>query len=94
MVDEIFGEADAIITPAATGEAPRGLDSTGDPVFATPWSLFGLPAISLPLLSGSNGLPVGVQIVGRMREDARLFRTARWLVKKVEAVTGAQGESS
>ena len=94
MVDEIFGEADAIITPAATGEAPRGLDSTGDPVFATPWSLLGLPAISLPLLSGSNGLPVGVQIVGRLREDARLFRTARWLVEKVEAVTGAQGGSS
>ena len=94
MVDEIFGEADAIITPAATGEAPRGLDSTGDPVFATPWTLLGLPAISLPLLSGSNGLPVGVQIVGRMREDARLFRTARWLVERVEAVTQAQGAAA
>ncbi len=94
MVDEIFGEADAIITPAAMGQAPRGLDSTGNPVFATPWTLLGLPAISLPLLSGSDGLPVGIQIVGRMRDDARLFRTARWLVERVEAATQAQGAAA
>jgi Asp-tRNA(Asn)/Glu-tRNA(Gln) amidotransferase A subunit family amidase len=85
--DEIFGEADAIVTPAAYGEAPVGLDSTGDPVFCTIWSLLGLPVLSLPLLSGRNGLPVGVQIVGRARDDARLFRTARWLIERVEAAT-------
>jgi Asp-tRNA(Asn)/Glu-tRNA(Gln) amidotransferase A subunit family amidase len=47
-----------------------------------------VPAVTLPLLAGPNGLPVGVQVVGRRGEDARLLRTARWLARTVE------GESS
>ena len=74
---------DAILTPAAPGTAPKGLKSTGDPSFCTLWTLCGLPAVSLPLMQGKNGLPLGVQLVGRKNFDARLLRTARWLASKV-----------
>jgi Asp-tRNA(Asn)/Glu-tRNA(Gln) amidotransferase A subunit family amidase len=72
---------DAILTPAALGTAPKGLGATGDPSFCTLWTLCGMPALSLPLMQGSNGLPLGVQLVGRRGFDARLLRTARWLVE-------------
>jgi len=81
--DELFERCDAILTPAVPGTAPRGLDSTGDPSFCTLWSLCGMPAISLPLLQGADGLPLGVQLVGQRHRDARLLRTARWLVSRI-----------
>ena len=71
---------DALLTPAATGVAPKGLESTGDPVFNSLWTLCGLPALSVPLMSGANGLPIGVQLVGARHGDGRLLRTARWLI--------------
>lgn len=76
---EIFSNYDAILTPAATGTAPAGLASTGDPVFCTLWTFCGLPALTLPLMAGANGLPMGVQLVGPWMGDARLLRTGRWL---------------
>jgi len=82
---EIFERCDAILTPAAPGTAPRGLDSTGDPAFCTLWTLCGTPAVSLPLMKGENGLPIGVQLVGPRGWDARLLRTARWLQARVQA---------
>jgi len=81
---EIFERCDAILTPSAPGTAPKGLGSTGDPSFCTLWTLLGTPAINLPLMRGSNGLPLGVQLVGQRDDDARLLRTARWLVAHVE----------
>ncbi len=72
---------DAILTPAAPGEAPAGLASTGNPAFNTLWSLCGMPAVSLPLLTGPSGLPVGVQLVGRRGDDARLLRAAEWVTR-------------
>ena len=82
---EIFERYDAIVTPAATGEAPAGLESTGSGAFNVLWSLLGVPAITLPLLSGAGGMPIGVQLVGRRHHDGRLLRTARWLVNTLEA---------
>ena len=79
----VFDRYDAIITPAAVGEAPAGLDSTGSPIFNSLWTYCGTPAVTLPLLEGPNGLPVGVQLIGRRGDDARLLRTARWLVDRV-----------
>jgi Asp-tRNA(Asn)/Glu-tRNA(Gln) amidotransferase A subunit family amidase len=76
---EVFADYDAILTPATTGTAPRGLEATGSPIFCTLWTLTGVPAVSLPLLKGANGLPLGVQLVGAKGDDARLLRTARWL---------------
>jgi Asp-tRNA(Asn)/Glu-tRNA(Gln) amidotransferase A subunit family amidase len=83
---ELFEQRyDAILTPAATGAAPKGLSSTGDPVFCTVWTLCGMPAISLPLLQNASGLPLGVQLVGPRDGDARLLRTAHWLAARVAA---------
>jgi Asp-tRNA(Asn)/Glu-tRNA(Gln) amidotransferase A subunit family amidase len=74
--DPIFDQVEALVTPAVPGTAPRGLDSTGDPVFCTLWTFAGLPAITLPLLKGANGLPLGVQLVARHGNDAGLIRAA------------------
>src|SRR5438874_1699938 len=83
-VDELFMERyDAILTPPALGTAPKGLGATGDPVFCVLWTLLGMPAVTLPLMQGANGLPLGVQLVGRRNFDARLLRTARWLEAKL-----------
>lgn len=82
-LDELFHQFDAILTPAATGTAPKGLHNTGDPIFCTLWTLCGLPAATLPLLQGENGLPLGVQLVGRKHYDGRLLRTARWLLMQL-----------
>ncbi len=80
-LEQLFERYDAIVTPAAPGEAPHGLHATGNPIFNGLWTLCGMPAVTLPLLTGPKGLPVGVQVVGRRGEDARLLRTARWLVE-------------
>ncbi len=83
-LDEIFEEYDAILTPSVAGEAPVGLDSTGSPAFCTIWTLCGVPALNLPILQGPNDMPLGAQLVGQRGDDARLFRTARWLLNKLE----------
>jgi Asp-tRNA(Asn)/Glu-tRNA(Gln) amidotransferase A subunit family amidase len=85
-LDELFRERyDAILTPPALGTAPKGLTSTGDPAFCSVWTLLGMPAITLPLMRGENGLPLGVQLIGRKGYDARLLRTARWLEKRISS---------
>lgn len=78
-LDSIFDEYDAVLTPAAPGEAPS-IETTGSPVFCSIWTYLGVPAITLPLLSSEAGLPIGVQLVGRRGNDARLLRTAQALV--------------
>jgi Asp-tRNA(Asn)/Glu-tRNA(Gln) amidotransferase A subunit family amidase len=80
-LEEVFDRYDAILTPAAPGQAPQGLQSTGSAAFNVLWSLTGVPAIALPLLNGADGLPVGVQLIGPRGDDGRLLRSARWLVK-------------
>ena len=91
--DEIFERCDAILTPAAPGTAPRGLESTGDPSFCTLWTLAGMPSINLPLMRGENGLPLGVQLVGARGTDARLLRTARWLLNRIATDAAASAAS-
>jgi len=91
---EIFERCAAILTPAALGTAPKGLGSTGDPAFCTLWTFCGMPSLSLPLMKGENGLPLGVQLVGPRDDDARLLRTARWLVAQVEGNRGSTGETA
>jgi Asp-tRNA(Asn)/Glu-tRNA(Gln) amidotransferase A subunit family amidase len=77
--DEVFDRCDAILTLATAGPAPHGLESTGSPAFCTLWTFAGMPAVTLPLLRAENGMPMGLQLVGRRGDDARLLRTARWL---------------
>ena len=81
---EFFNDFDAILTPSALSEAPL-MGSTGDPVCCTIWTLCGLPCISLPLLAGDNGLPIGVQLVGAFRQDDRLLRTTRNILEQLHS---------
>ncbi|MGH2588097.1 MAG: amidase [Dehalococcoidia bacterium] len=69
---------DALIVPAAPGAAPKGLESTGDASLNAPWSLLGLPAITIPIALTENGLPLGMQLVASYGEDARLLTAAHW----------------
>jgi Asp-tRNA(Asn)/Glu-tRNA(Gln) amidotransferase A subunit family amidase len=79
---DILKDYDAILTPSAPGVAPKGT-ATGNPAFNTLWTLAGLPAVTLPLLKGEGGMPIGVQLVGAIGDDARLLRTANWLAGKM-----------
>ena len=72
---------DAVLTFASAGPAPLASEGTGDPIFATLWSLVGAPAMSLPLMRAGNGLPIGVQAVGAPGRDLDLTRAAAWLMR-------------
>lgn len=84
-LDELFGDADVILTLSADGEAPEGLGSTGHPRFARLWTLLGVPTISVPGMTGDTGLPIGVQLVARRGYDARLLGAAAWLADRLPA---------
>ena len=76
---DLFGDTDVLITPAAPGEAPEGLASTGDSVFNRHWTALGAPCVTLPGFNGRRGLPVGVQLVGQPYDDLRTLAAAAWL---------------
>lgn len=76
----ILSQYDAILTPAATGPAPAGLENTGSPIFCVIWTVCGLPAISIPAGRAANGLPLAIQLVGRRMNDVELLRVADWLI--------------
>jgi len=82
-MSELFHHFHAIITPATTGEAPKGLAHTGSPECCTIWTYLGMPSISLPILEGSNKMPLGVQVVGEKFDDVRFLRSANWLFNKL-----------
>ena len=79
----VFGEADVLLVPSAPGEAPSGLSATGNPVFNRIWTLLGVPAVTVPCGIGPNGMPVGVQVIGRSRDDARALAVADWLQPRI-----------
>lgn len=85
--EEYFDHFDAIVAPATLGPAPKGLDTTGDPIMNTIWTYAGLPCVSLPLLQTEDGKPIGVQLIGKANEDGRLLRTARWLMQRLSSAT-------
>jgi len=76
-IDTLFERFDVLLAPSAIGEAPAGLDATGDPLFCRGWTLLGLPCVHLPFATGSHGLPIGLQLVGRNGHDHRLLAAAR-----------------
>ena len=80
VLDSAFDDFDCFLLPAAEGEAPLGLHSTGNIVFCTKWSLLHVPAITLPLYRGPNGLPIGVQLVAKRGNDRALFSIAQALM--------------
>jgi len=78
---EVFEDYHGVITPASSGVADKGLKSTGSADFQKIWTYLGLPAISLPLLTGENNLPLGVQLIGNKLDDLRFLGVANWLEK-------------
>ena len=76
---------DAILTLPAPGQAPRGLGSTGDAIFNGLWTVLYMPCLTLPAGEGPDGLPVGVQLVGRRHADARLLEIGLWVERHLGA---------
>lgn len=76
LLDALIGDADVLITLSAPGEAPAGLGATGDPVFNKVWTLLQGPAVTVPAGVGPNGLPLGVQVIGRLGRDAETLAAA------------------
>lgn len=83
QVDRIFDHHDVVLTPAGPGEAPRGRE-LGNNEFNRMWTAMHLPCLTLPAGRGANGLPIGVQLVGRRGEDRRLLTIG----KHVEQIVG------
>jgi amidase len=85
---ELISGFDVVLTLPAFGEAPAGLDYTGDAEYCAPWTLLGVPALSMPAGFGKNGLPLGIQVVGKYRDDLRMLRAAKWIESTLDFKTG------
>jgi Asp-tRNA(Asn)/Glu-tRNA(Gln) amidotransferase A subunit family amidase len=79
QISEAFAAHDVLLTPSAPGAAPTGLSSTGDPLFNMAWTLLGVPCITYPVAVSSQGLPIGVQVIGPVDCDDRLIATTKWM---------------
>jgi Asp-tRNA(Asn)/Glu-tRNA(Gln) amidotransferase A subunit family amidase len=84
----IMAPFDAALTAPALGEAPRGLDDTGDAMFCTPASVLGAPAISIPAGDSGNHLPLGIQLLNRWGDDRRLLETSLWVERAIGRTRG------
>ncbi len=82
-VDRVLARVDAILTPATPAPAPAGIESTGDPSLTRPWSLSGHPVVSIPCALTVSGLPIAIQLTGKMFGEGRLLKVARWCEKVV-----------
>ena len=79
---EVFEGYDILLVPAAAGEAPVGLNATGNASFCAIWTTMHVPAMTLPLFSGPNGLPVGAQFVAPRNDDRKLMSACRWIMQQ------------
>ena len=80
---EVFDDYYGVITPSSLGVADKGLASTGSPELSTIWTYMGLPTLNLPVLSGENNLPLGLQIIGNKFDDLRFLKYAKWLEQEI-----------
>jgi Asp-tRNA(Asn)/Glu-tRNA(Gln) amidotransferase A subunit family amidase len=78
-LETLLTDVDVLLVPSAPGEAPAGLEATGNPIFNRLWTLLHTPAVTLPGQVGPHGLPVGVQVVGLPGQDDRLLAVAAWM---------------
>jgi Asp-tRNA(Asn)/Glu-tRNA(Gln) amidotransferase A subunit family amidase len=81
---QALGDDDVLIAPAATGEAPKGITSTGDVAMNVVWTLLHTPAGAVPAGKSANGMPLGIQVIGRIGDDARTLACARWISERVK----------
>jgi Asp-tRNA(Asn)/Glu-tRNA(Gln) amidotransferase A subunit family amidase len=79
QLDAVMAPYDVLLTASAAGEAPVGLQSTGDASFCALWTATHVPAMTLPVFTGPQGLPVGAQVIGKRHEDRALLATAQWV---------------
>jgi len=79
LISDCFGDRDVLIAPSTIGEAPSGIDDTGNPVFCRMWTLLGLPCVHVPFTVGRTGLPVGLQVIGRRGADREALQAAAWM---------------
>jgi Asp-tRNA(Asn)/Glu-tRNA(Gln) amidotransferase A subunit family amidase len=86
----LFAENDLLVTLSTPGEATRLEDGPGSGVMSMPWSLCGLPTISLPLLTGSSGLPIGVQLIASHGSDRYLLEAASWFTAKAGSLNATE----
>ena len=77
--DELLGDCDALVMPASIGEAPVGLESTGDVSMNIAWTMLHVPCVSIPWGKGPSGMPLGLQVIGRIGDDARTLACAEWI---------------
>ena len=78
LIAPVFAETELLLAPCVDGEAPRGLEHTGEHHFQSFWTMLDLPTVSLPTHRGPRGLPVSVQLAGAAFTDYRLLQTAQW----------------
>jgi Asp-tRNA(Asn)/Glu-tRNA(Gln) amidotransferase A subunit family amidase len=86
---DTMADYDVILTPSAPGAAPHGLASTGDPAFNRLWTLLGTPCANVPGLYDNDGLPLGIQIVGRFGRDRAALEAALFVEEAIRRKVGA-----
>lgn len=91
---EVMADRDVLLAPAVTGEAPTGLESTGDPLFCRAWTLLGAPTVAVPGLTGPSALPLGVQVIALRGRDVTALAAAGWTAQGLSVEAGDRGASN
>jgi amidase len=92
MFGDVLGQCDVLLAPAATGEAPRGHEWSGDTRMNQVWTLMHGPALSVTGGYGPCGLPLAMQVVGRIDDDARTLLAAHWVDTRLRQHLGQAQE--
>ena len=79
MLPQVFDGIDVLIAPSTSGEAPAGVEATGDPLFNRMWTLLRVPCVHLPIARSAPGLPLGVTVAGRVAHDRETLTAANWI---------------
>ena len=79
MLPQIFGPVNVLVAPSTMGEAPVGIDATGDPLFNRIWTLLHVPVVHIPIARGPHGLPLGVTVAGPLASDRATLLAAQWI---------------
>jgi GTP-binding protein HflX len=87
-MDEMLRAVDVVLAPSTVGEAPEGIQATGDPLFNRMWTLLHVPCLHLPVGRGPRGLPVGVTIAGRIGADRATLLAADWIYTRLGTAPG------